>query len=524
MWNTAPIAAGSGVTATVRPPDQGNAPLVGDVTGLGIGGGAGIGANADSSFGNVRFNVGLAPSASGSLTLAWPVAPPPQAAGVAFAADWATVSQAALAGPSLDLNFMVPGTLPSTVTMTRGSTATFIDGNGIVQTVSGNTPRWDFDPIAHVLNGLLIEEARTNIAFPSGNLAAAPWTPVGIGGGTVPTVVANAAMAPDGTTTATQINYPATAAGVSSVNNNLTMTAAGYACSIYARGVVGGETIWLSITQNATLYYRVRMQLTTQWQRFSFPTGTLTAQAWALILGVDLRDGSGGQTPQPAQGVYVWGAQVELGGFATSYIPTTAAAVTRNGEFCDLTPLGAWFTSPSAFTQAIEYITNNPCTSGGGFWRFDDGGTANAIGFIGQSTPPLAIAPAQFSATVLNFSPAGTTFAPGAVHKAALTNVVTGDAWAVDGIVQDAAGTPPSPVPVGLNRLRIGNWGTGVARVFNGWFRRGRYWPRVLNSAELADATLAVPQALVLTVNWTATRPLIPGETVRLAYRWNISN
>lgn len=450
MWNTAPIQPGSGVTATVRPPDQGNAPLVGDVTGLGIGGGAGIGANADSSFGNVRLTVGLAPSASGSLTLAWPLAPPPQAAGVAFAADWATVTQAALAGPSLDLNFMVPGTLPAGVTMVRGSTATFIDGNGAQQTVTANTPRWDFDPVTHALNGLLIEETRTNIVLNSAAL----------------------------------------------VTQSVAVTAQPYTLSFYGVGtvIVSGAA---SGVLNGTAAFPSRVALT-----FTPTAGTLTL----TVAG------------SPTQ------AQLEAGGFATSYIPTTAAAVTRNGEFCDLTPLGAWFTSPSAFTQAIEYITNNPCTAGGGFWRFDDGGTANAIGFIGQPTPPLAIAPAQFSATVLNFSPAGPTFAPGAVHKAALTNVVTGDAWAVDGIVQDAAGTPPSPVPVGLNRLRIGNWGTGVARVFNGWFRRGRYWPRVLNSAELADATRTVPQALVLTVNWTATRPLIPGETVRLAYRWNISN
>ena len=64
---------------------------------------------------------------------------------------------------TLDLSFMTPGSLPSGVAFTRASTATYFDATGTLQTAAINAPRWDYDPVTLVLNGLLIEEARTNI-------------------------------------------------------------------------------------------------------------------------------------------------------------------------------------------------------------------------------------------------------------------------------------------------------------------------------------------------------------------------
>ena len=59
---------------------------------------------------------------------------------------------------------MTPGSLPAGVTFTRASTATYFDATGTMQTAAANTPRWDYDPVTHALNGLLIEEQRTNSA------------------------------------------------------------------------------------------------------------------------------------------------------------------------------------------------------------------------------------------------------------------------------------------------------------------------------------------------------------------------
>ena len=72
--------------------------------------------------------------------------------------------------PTLDLSFMTPGSLDARITFARASTATYFDVTGTLQTAATNAPRWDYDPVTHVLKGLLVEEARTNLLLNSATL------------------------------------------------------------------------------------------------------------------------------------------------------------------------------------------------------------------------------------------------------------------------------------------------------------------------------------------------------------------
>jgi hypothetical protein len=96
MWQAPPLAT--------RPPAPGAAPIVVSATGLGAGGGVGIGGNADSAWGHLRVFVGLGAASTGTIVLQWPVAPPASAAGVECACDWATL--------------VLTGTNPLTITWT----------------------------------------------------------------------------------------------------------------------------------------------------------------------------------------------------------------------------------------------------------------------------------------------------------------------------------------------------------------------------------------------------------------------
>jgi hypothetical protein len=75
---------------------------------------------------------------------------------------------------SLDLQFATDKTLTArkgpTPTFTRASTATFVGSDGLIQSAAINEPRFDHDPVTLACKGLLIEESRTNLVFPSDTL------------------------------------------------------------------------------------------------------------------------------------------------------------------------------------------------------------------------------------------------------------------------------------------------------------------------------------------------------------------
>jgi hypothetical protein len=77
-------------------------------------------------------------------------------------------------GLSLDLQFATDKTLTArkgpTPVFTRASTATFVGSDGLIQSAAVNAARFDHDPITLACKGLLIEEARTNLVFPSATL------------------------------------------------------------------------------------------------------------------------------------------------------------------------------------------------------------------------------------------------------------------------------------------------------------------------------------------------------------------
>src|SRR4029077_4515010 len=95
-----------------------------------------------------------------------------------FAADWAgTLQQVTPAGPTISLDFMIPGTLPVGTTFTRNSVATYFDATGTMQTATANIPRWPYSTATGELRGLLIEETRTNVIKNSTMAGAVAGTP-----------------------------------------------------------------------------------------------------------------------------------------------------------------------------------------------------------------------------------------------------------------------------------------------------------------------------------------------------------
>lgn len=401
--------------------------------------------------------------------------------------------------PSLDLDFAGTQSLDPVITsarqprpvvsFSRASTATYIGADGLLKTVEQNEPRFDYDPITHVCKGLLIEESRANLFLYSEQFDNAVWNKGGN------TITANAAAAPDGTTTADKYipnnGQTATwmpqfvsgqAAGTFTVSAFLKDAGGGYAnlyfyttehgdnwCRINLStgaldSTAGPVTKTLQIQQLINGYYRCSMTFTT--------TGMTSFQA-----GIR----HSGWTGDGTKGFYMWGLQIEAGSFPTSYVPTTSSSVSRAWEVCSLSGsnFSSWYRAdegglvvdriPARYPLVAEY---DPVLISDG--TFNNAIDLRVVGGTTQACDGLLIASGTTYVDSSNVAAAA-----GVQHKQAMTFSAASCVDCLDGgaVFTDSSVAVPS-----VNQMRIGSPGAGV-------FKRIRYFPRRLTNAELQALT-----------------------------------
>jgi len=348
-------------------------------------------------------------------------------------------------------------------------------------------PRFDYDPVTLAARGLLIEEQRTNLLTYSEQFDNAAWTKTDV------TVTANLVVAPDGITTADKIVASATTAfhfvGQSpTIPANSTvsvyMKAAEYTTgSIFLsqagnNGAVfnlsNGTVVSVSGTGNTASIASVG----NGWYRCSVtnsgdPADTVRFGPADGAIASFTGDGN--------SGIYLWGAQVETGAFATSYIPTVAASVTRSADVASVNTLSPWYNA----TEGTLFVEAVPVPQGGannGVASLTDGTTSNRMSLQGPSSGNVLY---RFVSSGGNFTSANSTFPTNSGFKAALTYAASDQAFAVNGVLGTGI-TSVATVPT-VNQLRI-----GVAPAVTelcGHLRRVAYYPRRLTNVDLQTLT-----------------------------------
>lgn len=240
-----------------------------------------------------------------------------------------------------------------------------------------------------------------NLLVRSEDFSNASW------GKTSVTVTANSTTAPDGTTTADTL---AATSADSACFQGVTTSSVGltYTFSVYLRADSATNisiAFYDTPSYNSTL---VACAVTTIWQRFTV-TRTLASGATGIQATI-----GGNSTFSTGESVYAWGAQVELGSTANTYIPTTTTAVygTPTLSFSGVSEIGlqsngALFLQPAG-TGAIQAQQATSTTAGGNVrganavdWQTSRGTAAQVasgqLSFIGGGTNNTA---SQFNSTV----------------------------------------------------------------------------------------------------------------------------
>jgi hypothetical protein len=370
----------------------------------------------------------------------------------------------ARAVPSLDLRFAENKSLvdsvsgQSLITFTRASTGTYVDSNGVIRSAANDAPRFDHNPLTGESLGLLVEEQRTNLLLQSEDFSTT-WVAARL------TLDTDAVASPDGSISADKI-IPDIEDSPSHYMRQLdasTLDNTTFTFSVYAKAgelsFVRLQPVLRDVSQPNSSFnlstgeIRSGAGLTTGraylgngwyrlWITFNSGTGSFGIQP-RVFVDVDLT-GLTSFIGDGTSGLYIWGAQLEVGDFPTSYIPTTTAAATRTADVASITTAGGnvrslftSFRSPASGTRPVVSLDDN---------------TANErIEILTSGTDPKLLVTDGGSA-VADLD-AGTVTANVLARIAARFNT---DDYAVSingGTSQlDAAGALPT-----VNRIRIGN-------------------------------------------------------------------
>ena len=232
-------------------------------------------------------------------------------------------------------------------TVDRNSTKYVLGSGGTIVSYPTDEPAFEFNADGSY-KGLLVEPAATNLFTYSEdfrNTADAGETRPWVYDNT--TITADAETSPDGTVTADELEATASAS-VSYVSSVQTVSVATYTISIFAKAS-SSSVFWLYVRSSAeqgTAYFDLSDGSTQAvagsaetpynleirdvgngWFRCSATFDNTTSASTGSGFGVC--DAKGSLSVTAGKSLYFWGAQVETGPIATSYIPTTTASVTR---------------------------------------------------------------------------------------------------------------------------------------------------------------------------------------------------
>ena len=276
-----------------------------------------------------------------------------------------------------------PQTTDGQLAFTRSTTATRVNSAGLIEASAVNLPRLDY--LNSSCPRLLLEPQRTNLVTYSEQLDNAAWSKEDI-----LSVTANAVVSPDGSTNADLVIPNTTSAdhsiyqtsGIGSAQTFSTFAKAGGYNFIFlgANNAVAANGVFFNlsngtISQNTSSFTATITSYGNGWYRC-----TISIASWPSGYAIICTSATGTSfvhAGNGTSGVYVWGAQLEAGAYATSYIPTLGASVTRGADAASKTGISSLIGQTEG-TLFVDFTLNGLADYGTPI-SVNDGSTTNYI-------------------------------------------------------------------------------------------------------------------------------------------------
>jgi hypothetical protein len=243
----------------------------------------------------------------------------------------------------------------------RGSSATRVNEKGLIEDVASGIPRIDY---TSGTGALLLEPQSTNSVTYSNDFSNSDWIKQS---GISSTYNTTETLSPEGLNNASKF----TGNGTNGVYRQAIVTGV-VTRSIYLKSVTGNVSV---IIKDPVLTVTTKtLNLNETWQRFEL----IESNGHGLLSGIWIDD-------IPASGIYMYGAQVEAGSYATSYIPTEGSTVTRSADVANNSGNADLFND----SEGVLYAEISGFVNGSGGDRtisISDGSTQNALQLLLHNT------------------------------------------------------------------------------------------------------------------------------------------
>jgi hypothetical protein len=357
----------------------------------------------------------------------------------------------------------------------------------VLLSAGGNQPRFDCNPTTGESLGLLIEEQRTNVVLFS--QAFGSWS-----AGSA-TVQSDYVIAPDGTQTGDWIIGSTSG---ERVTQDVVFSGTTCTFSVYVKGTNWNFTGCSLLIRNSTTSTNIAstnfsgttftagggggtsVSVGNGWYRLSQSVSSGITAGNTLTFYIYTDSVGGGNTNNT---IFAWGAQVEAGTFATSYIATTSASATRTQDVANMT--GVNLTSWLNNAQGTLYVNAS---------RFGTNLYPRFVGFYSQNLESYSMGIGQWNASSITaygvnntvqfdlpIFPSGLTW--GSEIKAALGYEFNNIGFTANNqtVATDTNATIPDITFFGI--------GGGINPALNGWIKKIAYYPIRVTNTQLQALT-----------------------------------